>query len=53
MKLPLFMTIYQKKGEQNFSLIVNSIRLKKFQFGEVILSSENLKENKDIDEEES
>lgn len=33
------MTIYQKKGDENFKLIVNSIRLTKFYFGEVILSS--------------
>lgn len=51
MKLPLFMTIYQKKGEENFSHIVNSIRLQKFEFGEIVLTSDQLNESDDVDSE--
>ncbi len=44
------MTIYQKKGEDNFALIVNSIKLTQFCFGDVILSSEALSDDNDLDE---
>jgi hypothetical protein len=41
LKLPLFSLIYQKKGDSNFQLIINNIRLVKSDFGQIIFKDES------------